>query len=210
MGSNPEQPAKAPIAPDKSADTVAMVTPPVTTTPAPTNSVQTSPATDQCRAVPVITAATLAAQASSTVTPAIMSSQPAPSPPSEATPSPREAARWLNLFKNKVQVKWPSPILKEPPKPKEFPRKPLVPVRSRRIAAQQLDHVPTSKRGEVLLMRRLGTLPANGQPTSASRRHFDKLFIDLSNSESEAFDELFLVTRKRGGRVAWRTQAIMV
>jgi hypothetical protein len=32
-----------------------------------------------------------------------------------------------------------------------------LPIRSRRIAAQPLSHIPTFERGEVLLMKRIGT-----------------------------------------------------
>jgi len=116
----------------------------------------------------------------------------------------------LERFTAKVQLKRPSPILKEPPKRRELARKPPVPIRSRRIAAQQLDHVPASKRGEILLMRKLGVLPANAAPSSASRRSFDKLFTDLSNSDAEAFDELFTVNKGRGTQVARRPTATMV
>lgn len=129
---------------------------------------------------------------------------------SEATPSPQEAVRILQSFRDKVTIKRPLPILKEPPRNKDVPKKPPVPFRSRCIAAQKMDHVPASKRGEVLLMRRLGGLPANAQPTSASRRSFDKMFTNLTNTEQEAFNELFPATKKKGARVARRTQARMV
>jgi len=142
--------------------------------------------------------------------PASAEQAPPSSPPSEQTPTPQEAARRLERFTAKVQLKRPSPILKEPPKQRELTRKPPVPIQSRRTAAQQLDHVSASKRGEILLMRKLGVLPANAAPSSASRRSFDKLFTDLSNSDAEAFDELFTVNRGRGTRVARRPAATMV
>jgi hypothetical protein len=82
------------------------------------------------------------------------------SPPSEPTPTTQEAALRLNSFVQQVQVMRPTPIIAAPPNHKEF-SKVQPPVRSRRIAAQRMDHIPASKRGEVLLMRRTGLIPAN-------------------------------------------------
>lgn len=146
---------------------------------------------------------------SSTATPTTQLGHPRPPTlPSEPTPTPQEASRRLQMFTRKVQRKRPLPIIKVPPKQKEFVRKPPVLLRSRRIAAQQLDNIPTSKKGEVLLMRRLGVLPSNAAPSSATRRSFDTLFTELATNDGEAFDELFADTRRRGARLARRPLAI--
>jgi hypothetical protein len=49
----------------------------------------------------------------------------------------------LDNFINKVTRKRDSPLIREPPK--QPPAKPLVPRQSRRLAAQLLSRVPTSK-----------------------------------------------------------------
>lgn len=58
-----------------------------------------------------------------------------------ATPTTAEAAQRLTTFTNEVQIKRRSPLIRSPPK-----QKPPVPQRSRRIAAQQMGHIPASKR----------------------------------------------------------------
>ena len=53
-----------------------------------------------------------------------------------------------------------------------------LPIRSRRIAAQSLSHIPTSKRGEVLLMKRMGiappATPVSSRVQGSIRRYFRK------------------------------------
>jgi len=46
-------------------------------------------------------------------------------------------------------------------------KRPLI--TSRRIATQPLSHVPTSKRGEVLLMKRMGIAPLEAPVSSTSK-----------------------------------------
>lgn len=73
-----------------------------------------------------------------------------------------------------------------------------------------MDYIPASKRGEVLMMKKMGMLPAAAAPSSASRRSFDALFnSSLLASEVEAFDELFPATKKRVGRMSRRPMAVM-
>ena len=75
----------------------------------------------------------------------------------DATPTPREAARRLARFTEEVQLKRRSPLIDTPSRQKAATKRPL-PARSRRIAAQPLARIPPSKRGEVLLRQRMGTL----------------------------------------------------
>jgi hypothetical protein len=78
-------------------------------------------------------------------------------PAEEDSPSPGEAARRLAKFIDEVRVVRQPPLISSPPKHKTPPKRTL-PLRSRRITAQQMDHIPMSKRGKVLLMKRMGFL----------------------------------------------------
>jgi hypothetical protein len=57
----------------------------------------------------------------------------ATSDPSDATPTPREAARRLVRFTEEVQLKQRSPLIATPPRQKAVTKRPL-PIRSRQIA----------------------------------------------------------------------------
>lgn len=114
------------------------------------------------------------------------------SPPSEPTPTTQEAALRLNSFVQQVQVMRPTPIIAAPPNHKEF-SKVQPPVRSRRIAAQRMDHIPASKRGEVLLMRRTGLIPANVCISEDLREC-------LSSADAMAFDDMMPAVKPRGAR----------
>ena len=71
------------------------------------------------------------------------------------TPPVDAFADRLELFVNKVTSKIASPLICEPPK--QLPAKVVLPPwRSKRHAAQSLSRVPASKRGEILVMQRLG------------------------------------------------------
>ena len=62
-------------------------------------------------------------------------------------------------------------------------------------------HIPTSKRGEVLLMRRMGFAPPAAPISSASKRAYDDFFArNLTSSEVEALDVLFTATNATTGR----------
>jgi hypothetical protein len=55
-----------------------------------------------------------------------------------------------------------------------------------------MDHIPASKRGEVLLKKKLGLLEPSALPSSAPKRSYESYFKgDLSTAEVEALDELF-------------------
>lgn len=91
-------------------------------------------------------------------------------------PSPSDSAqRRFKQFTTKVKkpkvaalLRWPSPS------PEETVSMPRHPVRSRRLAAQSLSRIPASKRGEYLVLKRMG----HATPISASTAtdKFDSLF----------------------------------
>jgi hypothetical protein len=118
-----------------------------------------------------------------------------PSPGEEDSPSPGEATRRLARFIDEVRVVRPTPLIRSPPKQKTPPKRTL-PLRSRRIAAQQMGHIPASKRGEVLLMKKMGFLEPSAPPSSAAKRSYDSYFKgELSTADVEALDELFQTCR---------------
>lgn len=107
-----------------------------------------------------------------------------------------------------MQLKRRTPLIAEPPKQPESPKKTALPMRSRRIAAQHLDYIAASKRGDVLLMRKMGVLPATTAPSSASRRTYDAVFnANLSAGDVQAFDDMFQATKTRGARTGRRPVA---
>ena len=72
-----------------------------------------------------------------------------------------------------------------------------------------MDHIPESKCGEVLLMKKMG-IPAPSAPVfSTAKRSFDSYFKGpLSAANIEALDELFLASRAMaGGAARSRTSA---
>jgi hypothetical protein len=55
-----------------------------------------------------------------------------------------------------------------------------------------MDHIPTSKRGEVLLMRRMGFLEPSAPLSSAAKDLYESFFEgDISAADAEALDSLF-------------------
>jgi hypothetical protein len=113
----------------------------------------------------------------------------------EDSPSSREAVRRLAKFIDEVRVMRLPPLIRSPPKQKAPPKRTL-PLRSRRIAAQQMDHIPASKHGEVLLMKKMGFLEPSAPPSSAAKRSYNSYFKgDLSTADVEALDELFPACR---------------
>jgi hypothetical protein len=74
-----------------------------------------------------------------------------------------------------------------------------VPKQSRRIAAQQMDHIPASKHGEVLLMRKMGFLEPSAPPSSAAKDSYESIEGGISVADAEAFDLLFPVCQGRSG-----------
>ena len=68
----------------------------------------------------------------------------------QAVDNDDSAKRRLDNFISNVTHKRDSPLIREPP------AKPVLPWRSRRLAAQSLSRVPASKRGEVLIIQHMG------------------------------------------------------
>jgi hypothetical protein len=113
----------------------------------------------------------------------------------EDLPSPTEVARRLARFREEVVVVREPHLISSPPKQKTPPKQTL-PLRSRRIAAQNMDHIPASKHGEVMLKKRLGLLEASAPPSSMVKRSYEFYFEgDLLTAEVEALDELFPACR---------------
>jgi hypothetical protein len=116
--------------------------------------------------------------------------------------------RRLDSFVNKVTRKRDSPLIREPPS-KRPPAKPVLPWRSRWLAAQSLSRVPASKRGEVLIMQRMGYTKAPSAPSAPKLETFDKLFNgNLNASNAEALDTLFPAIGKGLSRQVRRRKAI--
>ena len=111
----------------------------------------------------------------------------------DETPTPLEAARRLARCLDEVRVEREPPLVASPPRQRTPVRRPppLRP-RSSRIAAQPLAHIPASRRGEVLLNKRLGIAPPTAPVSPVSRGILDALRSGtLSASEVEALDALF-------------------
>jgi hypothetical protein len=116
------------------------------------------------------------------------------------TPTPHEATRRLTRFTVEVECRRQPPLIASPPRQRAVTKRPL-PIRSKRIAAQPLSHIPTSKRGEVLLMQRMGIALPAAPVSSASKGAYDTIFTgNLTSSQVEALDELFPVANTRTGR----------
>jgi hypothetical protein len=55
-----------------------------------------------------------------------------------------------------------------------------------------MGHIPASKCGEVLLMKKMGFLEPSAPPSSAAKRSYESYFKgDLSVADVEALDDLF-------------------
>ena len=68
------------------------------------------------------------------------------------------------------------PLISSPPKQKLAPKRTTLPIRSRRITTQQMDHIPASKRGEVLLMKKMGILAPSTLISSTTKHSYDSYF----------------------------------
>ena len=89
-------------------------------------------------------------------------------PPATRHPHHAKLPRRLARFTEEVQLERMSPLIASPPRLKVATRRQPLPKQNRRIAAQPLAHIPISKRGKVLLMRRMGFAPLAGPISSAS------------------------------------------
>ena len=76
------------------------------------------------------------------------------------------------------------------------------------MVAQSLSRVPASKQGEVLIMQRIGYIKGPSAPSASELKTFDRLFDgNLTASEAEALDELFLAVGKAPSRQLRRRKA---
>ncbi|CAD6259814.1 unnamed protein product [Miscanthus lutarioriparius] len=104
-------------------------------------------------------------------------------------PPPRRSAdsavKRIKRFIEKILCKAPSLLLPLPQPTVEA--QPKLPTRSRRIAAQPLSRVLASKRGEVLMMKRMGFLDGQTRPSTTVVDAYDSIFVDqLNPSYAEA------------------------
>ena len=97
-----------------------------------------------------------------------MNAVPSGTPPVDAF------ANRLELFVNKVTSKIASPLIREPPK-QPHAKVVLPPRRSKRQAAQSLSRVPASKRGEILVMQRLGLVTVGATPNTSTVKAYEDL-----------------------------------
>jgi hypothetical protein len=113
----------------------------------------------------------------------------------------------LARFREEVLVMRQPPLI-SPPKQKSPPKQALH-LRSKRIAAQQMGHIPVSKRGEVLLMKKMRFLEPSAPPSSAAKHSYVSYFKgDLSAADVEALDDLFPACRGVPGVAARRPSAL--
>ena len=83
-------------------------------------------------------------------------------------------AKRLKRFTKKILRKASSPLLSQPP----VEAQPKLPTHSMRIATQALSRVPISKRGEVLVMKRMGFIDRQTRPSTVSQDAYDSIFVD--------------------------------
>jgi hypothetical protein len=62
-----------------------------------------------------------------------------------------------------------------------------------------MDHIPMSKRGEVLLMRKTGFLESSAPPSSAAKHFYESFEGDIPDANAEALDAIFPACRGRFG-----------
>ena len=92
----------------------------------------------------------------------------------------------LKQFAKKVLKKATTPLLPT----KVFDSSSKMPLRSSRIAAQPLSKVPVAKRGDILVMQRLGLAPAAG--IAEAQQKLDAMFLGSDGgTHAEAMRELF-------------------
>ena len=120
-----------------------------------------------------------------------------------ARPPLSTTTTFSDAFSKSVLRKLEPPLVPVPPQPPS-PRPPRTCQsrrRSRRLATQPLARVPTSKRGEVLIMQRMGYIKPGQPPTAAAIERLDRLLGgDMSASEAKALDALFLAVQTRRRR----------
>jgi hypothetical protein len=72
-----------------------------------------------------------------------------------------------------------------------------------------MGHIPASKHGEVLLMKKMGFLEPSAPLSFAAKRSYESYFKgDLSAADVEALDDLFPAYRGMSGEAACRPSAM--
>jgi hypothetical protein len=113
-------------------------------------------------------------------------------PPNADDVTPREAAHQLARFIDEVRIERPPPLIASPPKQAVPIRRHPVVKRSTRISARPLSHIPTSRRGEVLLNMRMGIEPPAAPVSPAPKSlHVAILTGNLTSSQIDALDGYF-------------------
>lgn len=153
------------------------------------------PATAQPAPVATSPDAPLQSRGEENLGPTAAPKTPGATPASEASAAGNPASRRsstgfrLKKFKQRVLHKVATPLL--PPIVQITPVAKL-PLRSRRLAEQPLSRVPVSKRGEFLVMKRLGYLGSADRETNEAKQAYDRIFTNkLSASHAEALRVLF-------------------
>jgi len=108
----------------------------------------------------------------------------------QCTPSTQSAERRLKVFTRRVTRSSQPPLLQLPEQAPEADARPWIPSRSIRLAAQNISHIPVAKRGEVLLMRRMGFSQGLQEPSPATKQMYEEIFSGASE-HSEALRQLF-------------------
>jgi hypothetical protein len=120
--------------------------------------------------------------------------------------SDSSTARRLKSLTRRMLKKVDSPLIRKPPK--QPPAKPVLPLRSRRLAAQSLSRVPASNRGKMLILQCMGYTKGPSVPSASKLKAFDKIFDgNLTESNIKALDALFLGGGKGLSRQPQRRKA---
>jgi hypothetical protein len=115
-----------------------------------------------------------------------------PVPPNADDATPCEAARRLARFIDEVRIERPPPLIASPPKQAVPIRRHPVVKRSTRIVARPLSHIPTSRRGEVLLNMRMGIEPPPAPVSPAHKSLREAIRTgNLTSSQIDALDGYF-------------------
>jgi hypothetical protein len=79
------------------------------------------------------------------------------------------------------------PLIQQPPKHPAATNHPVLPLRSKRLAAQSLSSVSASQRGEVLIMKHMGMAKRLSTPSTLAKKAYKELFdawLSASNVEA--------------------------
>ncbi|CAN6212325.1 unnamed protein product [Urochloa humidicola] len=124
-----------------------------------------------------------------------------PDSPPGFSRSGRRAEAMIHTFTSQVQAKIRSPLAVKPVKTKRTtnatPGGPVgLPKRSSRLANHPLAGVASSKRAEVILMRRFQMIPEATTPTSEGKRAYEQLYKEgVQNEHFEAMSDLLPALR---------------